>query len=855
MTKPLSRLLAVSGVLSCMPVAAVQAQQQLEGIVVQGGTQQAQQQTQTQGQPQPVAQPIDVDSAVAATQNAADPGSVYGAVNSTGAAARATRSATSPINPKQITPTSLQGFSQAASNITRTQLEERRARTRNEIFTRVPGMIVVNDDGNGNHGGLGAQGSPPRRSRKLLVMEDGQSVNLALWLDPSVHYMAPVDRIESVEVIRGGSVVHGPNNNYGIVNLRLLSPFGPNETVISGALGWTEPNGGNGDLYGLSNRRHVHTRQTFGNVGVVASYSGADVNGAWDQERLRFNDFYGALGWRGVDQDLTVQFTMARQRDVYDESNLEGDEDGKVGEVEKAFFSLNHCKTCYAPGSVFNNYNGDIYRGQITHNWYLNDDTTITTRVYAKRHRRDRYQIVSSEDNPGAVDDDERGIVPVFEDTDDAGIFNVLIPEGSMFGRLRTFRAIGGEVRGEWANLPLYGGMTHTIQAGVRYEYQDMTNRNFLGKSGQILEDGVNNGATIFERNLEADTFSSFLQSEVKVTRNFSAVPGVRFEWSRIKRQSLFTSEEEGEVEEIEAGSDEAEECEEELGVDECLELEGINASSFNESYDTGSILPGISFAYTGLYRTTFYGGYFRGLSTGVLRNEQFPAADELGDNYTIGVRSTAFKGLTFDVAYFHKDIRNYQFGQAFASTAGDRAFGRADEVEVNGVEMFGRLDSNPFHGGEWNLFGEANYTYNRSVFKSGTSGFSEDEDDPAEEVSIAGFRVPEVPLHVAALTAGIQQRPANGWNWDASVTFTYRGAFFTDEFNTGFPGDAEGENGEVPDVWLVSARASMDIGDTGASLWVAGENLTDELYITDREDGLKPGQARTFWMGAKYKF
>ena len=30
---------------------------------------------------------------------------------------------------------------------------------------------------------------------------------------------------------------------------------------------------------------------------------------AWDTERLRFNDFHGAIGWKGVDQDLTVSVT------------------------------------------------------------------------------------------------------------------------------------------------------------------------------------------------------------------------------------------------------------------------------------------------------------------------------------------------------------------------------------------------------------------------------------------------------------------------------------------------------------------------------------------------------------------
>ncbi len=33
-------------------------------------------------------------------------------------------------------------------------------------------------------------------------------------------------------------------------------------------------------------------------------------------------------------------------------------------------------------------------------------------------------------------------------------------------------------------------GFDQDIQAGIRYEYQDMTNRNFLGRDGEILEDG-----------------------------------------------------------------------------------------------------------------------------------------------------------------------------------------------------------------------------------------------------------------------------------------------------------------------------------------------------------------------------
>ena len=71
-----------------------------------------------------------------------------------------------------------------------------------------------------------------------------------------------------------------------------------------------------------SYRWHIHTRQHADNVGLVLSYTGADQQGSWDTERLRFNDFHGALGWKGVDDDLVVSLTYARQRDNYDEQNF-----------------------------------------------------------------------------------------------------------------------------------------------------------------------------------------------------------------------------------------------------------------------------------------------------------------------------------------------------------------------------------------------------------------------------------------------------------------------------------------------------------------------------------------------------
>src|SRR5690606_33831860 len=103
------------------------------------------------------------------------------------------------------------------------------------------------------------------------------------------------------------------------------------------------------------------TRQTSGDWGIVLSYTGANAQGAWDTERLRFNDFYAALGWKGIQSDFTFSAVYFAQRDNYDESNLEGDDDDPPGEVERLLLNdFKHCKTCFNPASGLNEYNADL---------------------------------------------------------------------------------------------------------------------------------------------------------------------------------------------------------------------------------------------------------------------------------------------------------------------------------------------------------------------------------------------------------------------------------------------------------------------------------------------------------------
>lgn len=708
----------------------------------------------------------------------------------------------SPVNPASgILPSNLLDYAGAGSRVTSEQIDAQRPKDNHELLVRVPGVMVVNDDGMSRHSNIGVRGSPVRRSRKVLVLEDGQSINFSSYLDPSTHYTPPVDRIESVEVVRGYNIPFAPLTNHGVINFQNLSPFGPEETVISGAIGTTD--GANRDW---NNMRHVHTRQHAGNVGAVFSYSGSEAGGAWDNEESRYNDFYGAIGWKGVDQDLTVTGVYFRQRDNYDEDNFEGDDSLGIS-AEQQFFNNGRFKSgnpLIADGlSDFNTYNADYFRLQVAHNWYVDDDTTVSTRLYGSDHERNRFSV---------------------RDPD---------PNFHMRGRNRHYKVYGADSRVEFANLPLFGNRTQDIQVGISYEHHSFRNCTSFGKLGEVLDSG-NTGNCFAEdgvdgyvddgglEKFESNAFTAFIQSSMHLTKTFSVTPGLRFVSYDVKRNGVYAGPNPTLV------GDTPYPAETEAG-----ELVGKEKSQFDH------VLPGVALSWRGLYETNVYGSYHRGFTPSVARGEFFPLPEEVGDNLQVGVRTTAVKGLTLDLAYFFSRIDDYQIKEAFTSDSGANVFGTVDEAEINGFEIYSRLDSRPLVGGRLNFFGEATYTFADSVIT---------QSNVPDEV---GKLLPEVPRHFANLTLGVEEPGL----WDASVSYTYRGDFFTDTVNTPYGGDDEGGQGLVPDVWLLSARANYTLPGTDTTLFVAGQNLTNEFYIADRADGMKPGIGRTLWAGFKQKF
>lgn len=98
-----------------------------------------------------------------------------------------------------------------------------------EVLRTVPGVNIVGDMGLSNRPNISIRGSWGRRSKKVLLMEDGTPSAPAPYIAPGAYYNPVSDRITAIEVYKGADILRfGPNNSYGAINyITALPPQKP----------------------------------------------------------------------------------------------------------------------------------------------------------------------------------------------------------------------------------------------------------------------------------------------------------------------------------------------------------------------------------------------------------------------------------------------------------------------------------------------------------------------------------------------------------------------------------------------------------------------------------------------------
>src|SRR5688572_24810446 len=104
-------------------------------------------------------------------------------------------------------------------------LESSRVFTLNEALGKVAGLRVRDEEGFGLRPNVGIRGLNPTRSSKVLLLEDGLPFTYAPYGDNASYYHPPVERFESIEVLKGSSqIAYGPVTLGGVLNYITPAP-------------------------------------------------------------------------------------------------------------------------------------------------------------------------------------------------------------------------------------------------------------------------------------------------------------------------------------------------------------------------------------------------------------------------------------------------------------------------------------------------------------------------------------------------------------------------------------------------------------------------------------------------------
>lgn len=80
-----------------------------------------------------------------------------------------------------------------------------------EIFSRIPGVTIWENEGSGIQINVGVRGLNPNRSWELNTRQNGYDISSDVFGYPEAYYNPPMEAVETVELIRGGaSLQYGP---------------------------------------------------------------------------------------------------------------------------------------------------------------------------------------------------------------------------------------------------------------------------------------------------------------------------------------------------------------------------------------------------------------------------------------------------------------------------------------------------------------------------------------------------------------------------------------------------------------------------------------------------------------------
>jgi len=401
------------------------------------------------------------------------------------------------------TPEQLSRLPGSAAVLDAATLAESRAFTTDEALRKIAGVFTRAEEGFGLRPNIGIRGLMPTRSSKVLLLEDGIPLSYAPYGDNASYYHPPIDRFESVEVVKGaGQILYGPMTVGGVVNY--ITPPAPEHPGGSIML-----MGGNRDYL----NGHARYGATLGRTGLLFDFMRKQGAGARENLRHGLSDANAKLL-----TTLTARQTLGARFNYYQEdSNI------TYSGLRQAEFDAN------PRGNPFRNdfFHINRYGASLTHSWAPHSRAMVNSSAYASVFLRDWWRQSS---NSSQRPNDSADLLC-------AGMANLSTTCGNE-GRLRSFYTWGVEPKVRLRH-GLFG-MQNEADFGVRFHSEDQVR---LQKNGPLPTS--RDGMLVEDNERTARAVSGFLQNRF-VAGPWSFTPGLRWEHMRYHRTNFLAGAELG---------------------------------------------------------------------------------------------------------------------------------------------------------------------------------------------------------------------------------------------------------------------------------------------------------------------
>ena len=354
----------------------------------------------------------------------------------------------------------------------------------------VPGVNARDEEGYGAIPNIGIRGLSPNRSTKVLILEDGAPIQPSLFLSNASYYSPPVERISSIEVLKGATGLrYGPNTIGGVINYQSKTPL--KDGIVKGKLGSHGYR-----LLELEAGTSSEQKSMGGGINLITSEANGFRNNGY-----RMNDIL-VKGGMAIGQSQWLGLKLTRYEN----------------EINTSYVGLRPDEFIHTPTknpAPDDQFLSNRTSFDINHGLEIDTSTKLKTLMYWSQLERNFWRRdVASKTRQGTSFVDCGGTAYC------------------VTGRNRNFDMLGIDSR-LFTNYQAFG-IQNESEIGVRLHSETMSNKTERSNAGPRARTGVITG----NENNDAKAVALYLQNRFLFTDQFAVTPGVRVESYRQNRKN-----------------------------------------------------------------------------------------------------------------------------------------------------------------------------------------------------------------------------------------------------------------------------------------------------------------------------